>query len=111
MDNRFGDFIKKKINFVIEKENKKKSEIIRELSITTQYLNDIENGKRIPSSKLMKKMADVLKLNENETIQLYDLASECHKDKKIPADIEDFIINNKDAKKNIRKLMSEMEEK
>lgn len=111
MDNRFGDFIKKKTNVVIEKENKKKSEIIRELSITTQYLNDIENGKRIPSSKLMKKMADVLKLNENETIQLYDLASECHKDKKIPADIEDFIINNKDAKKNIRKLMSEMEEK
>lgn len=111
MDNRFGDFIKKKINVVIEKENKKKSEIIRELSITTQYLNDIENGKRIPSSKLMKKMVDVLKLNENETIQLYDLASECHKDKKIPADIEDFIINNKDAKKSIRKLMSEMEEK
>lgn len=111
MDNRFGDFIKKKINVVIEKENKKKSEIIRELSITTQYLNDIENGKRIPSSKLMKKMVDALKLNENETIQLYDLASECHKDKKIPADIEDFIINNKDAKKSIRKLMSEMEEK
>ena len=41
-------------------------------------------------------MAKVLKLNENETIQLYDLASECHKDKKVPADIEEFIINNKD---------------
>ena len=41
MDNKFGDFIKKKINVVIEKDNMKKSEIIRELSITTQYLNDI----------------------------------------------------------------------
>lgn len=111
MDNRFGDFIKKKINVVIEKDNKKKSEIIRELSITTQYLNDIENGKRIPSSKLMKKMIEVLKLDEKDTIQLYDLASECHKDKKIPADIEEFIISNKAAKKSIRKLMSEMEEK
>ena len=109
MDNRFGDFIKKKINVVIEKDNMKKSEIIRELSITTQYLNDIENGKRIPSSKLMKKMAKVLKLNENETIQLYDLASECHKDKKVPADIEEFIINNKDAKNKIREIIMEME--
>lgn len=111
MDNRFGDFIKKKVSVAIEKGNKRKAEIIRELSITTQYLNDIENGKRIPSSKLMKKMIEVFELDEKETILLYDLASECHKDKKVPADIEDFIINNKNAKSKIRKLMSEMEEK
>lgn len=111
MDNRFGDFIKKKINVVIEKDNKKKSEIIRELAITTQYLNDIENGKRIPSSKLMKRMVEVLKLNDKEEIELYDLASDCHKEKKIPADIEEFIVNNKNAKNKIRKLMVEMEEK
>lgn len=54
-------------------------------------------------------MAKVLKLNENETIQLYDLASECHKDKKVPADIEEFIINNKDAKNKIREMIMEME--
>lgn len=111
MDNRFGDFIKSKINVVIEKEKKKKSEIIRELSITSQYLNDIENGKRIPSSKLMKKMVEVFKLNDKEEIELYDIASDCHKGKKIPADIEDFIVNNKNAKSKIRKLMVEMEEK
>ena len=111
MDNRFGDFIKKKVSVAIDKDNKRKAEIIRELSITTQYLNDIENGKRIPSSKLMKKMIEVFKLDQNETIQLYDLASECHKDKKVPADIEDFIVNNKSAKSKIRKLMSEMEDK
>lgn len=111
MDNRFGDFIKKKINVVIEKENKKKSEIIRELSITTQYLNDIENGKRIPSAKLLKRMVDVLQFDDNEKIELYDLASDCHKNKKIPADIEEFIVNNKKAKIEIRKLMNKMEVK
>lgn len=111
MNNRLGDFVKNKVNIVIEKDKKKKAEIIRELSITTQYLNDIENGKRIPSSNLMKKMVEVFKLDEKETIELYDLASECHKDKKVPADIEEFIVNNKNAKTKIRKLMSEMEDK
>lgn len=111
MEKRLGDFIKKKINVVIEKENKKKSEIIRELSITTQYLNDIENGKRIPSAKLLKRMVDVLQFDDNEKIELYDLASDCHKSKKIPADIEEFIVNNKKAKIEIRKLMNKMEVK
>ena len=111
MEKRLGDFVKQKVSVAIDKNKKKKSEIIRELSITTQYLNDIENGKRIPSSKLMKKMIEVLGLDDKETIELYDLASECHKDKKVPADIEDFIVNNKDAKKNIRELMSKMEGK
>ena len=110
MNNKLGDFIKRKINNVIKKDNKKKADIIRELSITTQYLNDIENGKRIPSSILMKKMVEVFNLNDKEKIELYDLASECHKDKKIPVDIEDFIVNNKNAKTKIRKLMNEMEE-
>lgn len=111
MDNRLGEFIKNKINIVIENNNKKKSEIIRELSITTQYLNDIENGKRIPSAKLMKRMIKVLGFDGKETIELYDLASECHKDKKVPADIEEFILNNKNAKDKIRALMNEMEVK
>ena len=110
MNNKLGDFIKRKINNVIKKDNKKKADIIRELSITTQYLNDIENGKRLPSSILMKKMVEVFNLNDKEKIELYDLASECHKDKKIPVDIEDFIVNNKNAKTKIRKLMNEMEE-
>ena len=110
MNNKLVDFIKRKINNVIKKDNKKKADIIRELSITTQYLNDIENGKRIPSSILMKKMVEVFNLNDKEKIELYDLASECHKDKKIPVDIEDFIVNNKNEKTKIRTLMNEMEE-
>lgn len=104
-------FLKKKIDDYIKKNNVKKSYIIKELGITTQYLNDMENGKRIPSSDLMKKFVNLLGLDDKDKTTLYDLASDGHKIKKIPADIEEFIINNCDAKNKIRELITEMEEK
>ena len=107
MNNNLGGFIKIKIDNYLEKHNKKKKADI----ITTQYLNDIENSKRVPSSKLMKKMIDILELDEKSRIELFDLASESHNKKKVPADIEEFILNNSEAKKKIRKLITEMEGK
>ena len=107
MDNRFGDFIKKKIDRKVKGTNQKKSDIIKSLGITNQYLHDMENGKRVPSSNLMKSMITVLDLSEQEQIELYDLASESHKIKKVPADIEEYIIENKEAKDEIRKLMKD----
>lgn len=109
MNNNFGKYIKNKILNYTQKYSKKKSEIIKELGITTQYLNDIENGKRIPSADLMKKIINLLELNEAEKIELYDLASNEHKKKKIPADIEEYILNNKEAKNKIRKMIMETE--
>lgn len=112
MENKLGDFIREKIKLHLDKnKGKKKADLIKELNITTQYLNDIENNKRVPSASLMKKMIDVLDINNNEKIELYDLASVCHKDKKIPVDIEEYILNNKDAKNKIRKLIRESEVK
>mgnify|MGYP000416325524 CR=1 FL=1 len=108
MNTNLGDFIKNKIDKYLEKHNEKiKADLIREFGITTQYLNDIENNKRVPSSKLMKKMIEVLKLDNNSKIKLYDLASESHKIRKIPADIEEYILCNKDAKEKIRKLIQD----
>lgn len=49
--------------------------------------------------------------SNKEQIELYDLASESHKIKKVPADIEEFIIENKRAKDEIRKLMKESNNK
>lgn len=109
MNNNFGKYIKEKISKYTKKYSKKKSEIIKELGITPQYLNDIENGKRIPSAELMKKIINILELNDDEKIELYDLASYEHKKKTIPADIEEFILNNKDVKSKIRKMIMEME--
>ena len=111
MNNKLGEFIKNNIKKYLNKhKEKKKSDVIRELGISTQYLNDIENGKRVPSSNLMKKMINVLNLDEKARIELFDLASESHKERKIPADIEEFILNSKEAKKKIRNLI-EMEKK
>ncbi len=106
MNDKLGRFIKKKVDRKVEVSNKKRADIIREFGITTQYLHDMENGKRVPSSSLMKTMITVLELSDQEQIELYDLASESHKSKKIPADIEEYIITNDDAKDEIRKLIS-----
>lgn len=104
---KLGDFIRKKVDRKVKSANQKKSDIIKSLGITNQYLYDMENGKRVPSSNLMKSMIIVLELSEQEQLELYDLASESHKIKKVPADIEEYIIENKKAKDKIRKLMKD----
>lgn len=111
MNNELGIFIKEQIKRYVDQNNKKKIDVIKELNITAQYLNDIENGKRIPSADLMKKIIEILKLSDSDKIKMYDYASDSHKTKRIPVDIEEFILTNKDAKKRIRKLILEMGEK
>lgn len=111
MNEKLGAFIKKKVDRLVDTSNKKKADIIKEFGITPQYLHDMENGKRVPSANLMKTMIVVLGLSNKEQIELYDLASESHKSKKIPADIEEYIIENDKAKKEIRKMISSMEKK
>lgn len=107
MNEKLAEFIKKKVDRRISKSTKTKANIINDLGITTQYLHDLENGKRTPSPDLMKKMIIILNLNEKEQIQLYDLVCDCHKSKKIPADIEEYIICNEEAKEKIRKIIYE----
>lgn len=111
MTNELGKFIKDKVNRTIKKSNKRKSNIISDLNIKTQYLYDLENGKRTPSPDLMKRMIEVLSLNEDEQIELYDLVSKSHKSRKIPADIEAYIIENENAKNEIRELISKNKSK
>lgn len=106
MANKLGKFIKDKVDRTVINTDKKKANIINALNIKAQYLYDLENGKRTPSPDLMKKMIEVLNLDEKEQIELYDLVSENHKSRKIPADIEEYIIENKSAKEEIRKLIS-----
>lgn len=105
MFEELGKFIKKKVDRKINKPVVNKTDIINNLGITNQYLHDLENGKRTPSPDLIKKMITILNLNDNEQIQLYDLVCDCHKNRKIPADIEEYIINNTEAKDKIRKLI------
>ncbi len=75
------------------------------LDITPQYMHDIENDNRIPSEKILKKIEQVLSLNEAEREKLYDIAAAAYKDSKVPADIANYIINNAEAKSKIREMM------
>ncbi|MCI8545451.1 MAG: hypothetical protein HFH09_04405 [Bacilli bacterium] len=111
MNGKLGEFIKKKVDRKVDASDKKRADIIRDFGITPQYLHDLENGKRVPSANLMKTMIMVLGLSDKEQIELYDLASESHKSKKIPADIEAYIIENDNVKRKIRKMISSMEKK
>ena len=46
MNEKLAEFIKKKVDRKISKTTKTKANIISDLGITTQYLHDLENGKR-----------------------------------------------------------------
>mgnify|MGYP003196458986 CR=1 FL=1 len=70
-----------------------------ELKISPQYLNDIENNKRIPSDKLLRNFAETYKLGVDEKTILFDLATENSKTKKIPVDIANYILENEDDKR------------
>ena len=106
MNNELGKIIKVKIKNYLKNKSIKKAQIIKEFEITTQYLNDIENGKRVPSYNLMKKIAKVLMMSEEDKTKMYDLASKSYKKKKVPVDIAEFIINNEKIQKEIRKAMN-----
>lgn len=75
------------------------------LEITPQYMHDIENDNRIPSEKVLKKIEEVLDLNEGEKEKIYDMAASAYKNNKVPVDIANYIINNSEAKIKIREMM------
>ncbi|SAO95192.1 mobile element-associated transcriptional regulator%2C putative [Staphylococcus aureus] len=45
------------------------SDLSRETGVGTSYLSQIINGKKIPSPKLAKKMAEVLQVEVNELFE------------------------------------------
>ena len=97
-----------KVIYELRKKSKKTIKMItEELEISPQYLNDIENGKRVPSAILLKKMMKLFNLDKDTQKNLYDYASNSYKEKKVPADIAEFIINNEEAKDKIRMLMKD----
>ena len=79
------------------------------LGISHQYINDLENNKRVPSNKLLEAIARTYNLNSERKIKLYDLATQSSKTKKVPVDIENYILENEEAKEKIRKMIYEEE--
>ena len=104
MKSNLGEYL-----YDLRKKSGKTIKVLKEeLKISPQYLNDIENNKRIPSDKLLRSFAETYKLGVNEKTILFDLATENSKTKKkIPVDIANYILENEDAKSKIRKMIYE----
>ena len=91
-----------KLGFVIRKLRIEKSigqrELAKKLNISASYLNDIEKNKRqSPSSEVIEKLSTILEVKKEF---LFDLTA----NKKIPVDIEKYLIENQKLISLIRSL-------
>ena len=92
---------------LIKKERKKKydkaSNFAKILGISSAHLSDIEKGNRLPSKILIEKILDELKSKDFKEEKVYDLlAEESNDEKKIPMDIREYMIQNKELLSLIR---------
>ena len=72
MKSNLGEYL-----YDLRKKSGKTIKVLKEeLKISPQYLNDIENNKRIPSDKLLRNFAETYKLGVDEKTILFDLATE-----------------------------------
>ncbi len=77
------------------------SELALKLGISTGYLSQLEHGKRLcPDTKLLEKMADVLRLNKGERMIFYDLYAMASG--QLSPDIVEYIQSNEIIKKALR---------
>ena len=69
MKSNLGEYL-----YDLRKKSGKTIKVLKEeLKISPQYLNDIENNKRIPSDKLLRNFAETYKLGVDEKTILFDL--------------------------------------
>ena len=88
MVENFGDSVKLKRQEQ-EWSLRKFSEIIQ---ISPEYLSKIENGERsAPSKDILVRMAEKLKLNDNEKEIFYDLAAQTKSECFIAVDLAEYI--------------------
>ena len=72
------------------------------LSIAPAYMSDIEKGRRYPPEKKLYEIADALRLNEDETNHLLDLAA-VTKDNTVSADLPKYIMEKDLARVALRR--------
>lgn len=79
------------------------------LDISFSYLSDVEKGRaKAFKPEILKKISEVLELNQTETDEMYDLAAESQDE--IPADIIEHFKNNPGAVVAFRKKMRGMKD-
>ena len=72
MNENLGEFL-----YNLRQESGKTIKELKEsLGISHQYINDLENNKRVPSNKLLEAIAQTYNLNSERKIKLYDITYE-----------------------------------
>ena len=81
----------------------------KRIDISFAYLADVEKGRnKAFMIETLKKIIEVLQLDEKETHKLYDLAGESRNT--IPPDIEEYLKENREYIVEIRKRKKESKE-
>ncbi len=94
----FGLFIEKKRKAL----NKTLRGLASELEIAPAYMSDIEKGHRYPPDKdKLAKLAEILKLTENEKNKMYDLAAG-EKENAVSPDLPEYIMSTEKARVALR---------
>lgn len=67
------------------------------LGLSPEYICNVEKGRKpAPKNEILAKIAAILKLDKQETAQMYDLAAETKNTlPKIPGDLTSFIYENR----------------
>ena len=99
-DNLFGDFMKqRRLELKIRLRDMASS-----LAISPAYLCDIEQGNRQAPVKLIKRMAELLQISEDEMVDFEDLAYQSHNT--CAPDIIQYLIANPEMRKEIRSIIT-----
>ena len=98
MNGNFGKFIEQKRKAM----GMSLRGLAAELGIAPAFMSDIEKGHRYPPAKeKLYEMARILKLNEDETNRMFDLAAG-EKDNTVSPDLPEYIMGNDNVRVALR---------
>ena len=95
----FGAFIREKrlrINITLR-------QLVEMLDLSPVHLSNIENDRRpAPKDDVLKKIIEVLHLNKQEQIEMYELAAKSKDIPTVPGDLPEYISGNELARAALR---------
>ena len=90
--------------FISSKRKQKKissRQLAIKIDVSAPYMCDIEKDKRIPTFEVLKKISDILQLNDDDKYEMLDLAAK-NSNNRVPYDIIEYIMQNDSLRKCIR---------
>lgn len=95
----FGTFVREKR----QRKNISLRHLVELLDLSPVHLSNIENNRRpAPKEDVLKKIIDVLQLNKQEQIEMYELAAKSKDIPTVPGDLPEYISGNELARAALR---------